>query len=66
MQLNLLLYSKHGEYAYNEVTIEIDPILTSVDNEIYDTVGIDTLAFDLDSRLDILVFEANLPYELEN
>ena len=66
MELDSLLYTKHGEYALEEVTIEFDPIFASADGAIYDIASIDTLAFELDSMLDILVFEADLPYKLEN
>ena len=65
MELDLLLYSKHGEYALDEVTIEMDLIFASVDGAIYDIASIDILAFDLNSLFDILVFEADLPYELK-
>ena len=66
MELDSLLYSVHGEYALDEVTIELDPIFASVDDAIYDIASIDTLAFELDSMFDILAFEADLPFELEN
>ena len=66
MELDSLLYSKHGEYALNEVTIVLGPIYACVNDAIYDIASIDTLAFELDSMFDILVFEADLPHELEN
>ena len=66
IELDLLLYSKHGEYELNEVTIEFDPIFASVDDAIYNIASIDTLAFELNSLFDIMVFKADLPYALEN
>ena len=66
MELDSLLYSVHGVYALDEVTIELDPIFASVDNKIFDNASLDILAFELDSMFDILVFEADLPAELGN
>ena len=66
MELDSLLYTKHGEYALEEVTIEFDLIFASADGANYDIASIDILAFELDSMFDILVFEADLPHELEN
>ena len=66
MKLDSLLYSIHGEYALDEVTIVFDPIYASVNDAIYDITSIDTLAFEPNSMFNILVFEADLPHELEN
>ena len=66
IELDSLLYSVHGEYALDEVTIELDPIFASVDDAFCDTASLDSLAFELDSMFDILVFEADLSFEQEN
>ena len=66
IKLNSLLYSLHGEYTLDEVTNVLYPTFASVDDATYDNASIDTLAFELDSLPDILAFETDLLYELEN
>ena len=48
------------------MTIEFEPTFARVDDAIYDIASIDTIVFELNLMLNILVFEADLPYELEN
>ena len=48
------------------MTFVSDLVYASVNDAIYDIASIDNLAFELDSMFDILVFEADLPHELEN
>ena len=48
MELDSLLYFKHGKYALDEVTVEFDPIFASADGAIYDIASIDTLVFGLE------------------
>ena len=45
IELDSLLYSKHGEYALDKMSIVLDPLYACVNNTIYGNANIDTLAY---------------------